>query len=289
MQRAGITRRDSFNSRDSAFEYEPLHGSHDIRTLQLHPAAWNTPITCDLLVIDLDSNDDHKSYEAMPYAWGDHADRKTILCNGETLAVTTSLFEALRVFRYSEGNKPRALWADNICINQNDTQERTHQIQLMRRIYSQATEVLIWLGIGRAETVEADLNLVCQIAGRYLEDHEGLRPREALKASSKRSKPPCIWRVASSKGWEVRTPIAAAAGPHDLYNLLPLLGCRWFRRLWALQEVALARAATAFWGRGQINFELIGASFLQLLKSHRAEFVQLDPHYGLRRSFGMLD
>jgi hypothetical protein len=159
----------------------------------------------------------------------------------------------------------------------------------MRRIYTQATKVLIWLGIGTPDTVEAGLNLVCRVAGRYLQEHEGLRPREALKAPSKRPKPACVWRTASSGGWEVITPIAAASGPHDLRNLLPLLTCRWFGRLWALQEVALARGATAFWGCAQVNFELIGATFLHLLKYHRADFVQLDPHHGLRKSFGMLD
>lgn len=57
MQRVGITRRDSFNSQNSAFGYEPLH-----------LGAWNAPITCDLLVIDLDNVDEHKSYEAISYA-----------------------------------------------------------------------------------------------------------------------------------------------------------------------------------------------------------------------------
>lgn len=36
-----------------------------------------------------------------------------------------------------------------ICINQNDTWERNHQVGLMSRIYNDAREVIIWLGAGK--------------------------------------------------------------------------------------------------------------------------------------------
>jgi hypothetical protein len=41
---------------------------------------------------------------------------------------------------------PVYLWADAICINQEDTSERASQIQLMRCTYSLAKVVLAWLG-----------------------------------------------------------------------------------------------------------------------------------------------
>ncbi|KAF4513126.1 hypothetical protein G6O67_000441 [Ophiocordyceps sinensis] len=37
------------------------------------------------------------------------------------------------------------LWIDMVCINQTDIDEKTAQIALMRRIYSQATSALIWI------------------------------------------------------------------------------------------------------------------------------------------------
>jgi hypothetical protein len=38
------------------------------------------------------------------------------------------------------------LWADTICINQTDDQEKSLQVPLIAKIYGQAEEVLIWLG-----------------------------------------------------------------------------------------------------------------------------------------------
>lgn len=38
------------------------------------------------------------------------------------------------------------LWVDWLCINQKNTEERTHQVGMMRDIYTNSSEVIIWLG-----------------------------------------------------------------------------------------------------------------------------------------------
>lgn len=38
------------------------------------------------------------------------------------------------------------LWADAICIDQNNIPERNQQVRIMRKIFSQADRVLSWLG-----------------------------------------------------------------------------------------------------------------------------------------------
>lgn len=60
------------------------------------------------------------------------------------LSVTTNSVPALRRLRCIDS--PRMIWTDQICINQANTQERNHQIQLMTRIYTQAEGVAIYLG-----------------------------------------------------------------------------------------------------------------------------------------------
>jgi len=40
----------------------------------------------------------------------------------------------------------RVVWIDAICINQDDLDERSSQLQIMGDIYSQAQDVVIWLG-----------------------------------------------------------------------------------------------------------------------------------------------
>jgi hypothetical protein len=54
-----------------------------------------------------------------------------------------SLEEALINFRSS---RPRTLWVDAICIDQDNDEERNHQVSKMQRIYSNAKLVLVWLG-----------------------------------------------------------------------------------------------------------------------------------------------
>ena len=37
-------------------------------------------------------------------------------------------------------------WYDALCFNQDDVDERSQQVRLMRDIYSQAWQVVVWLG-----------------------------------------------------------------------------------------------------------------------------------------------
>ncbi|KAL7944943.1 heterokaryon incompatibility protein domain-containing protein [Trichoderma barbatum] len=64
-------------------------------------------------------------------------------CDGATLRITQNCMAALRRLR-SIGDL--SLWTDGICIDQTSTAERSAQIALMRDIYKQAAEVVVWLG-----------------------------------------------------------------------------------------------------------------------------------------------
>lgn len=55
-----------------------------------------------------------------------------------------SLCKALTRLRHHL--KPRYIWADAVCINQVDEEEKSQQVQLMPLIYRKAKSVLIWLG-----------------------------------------------------------------------------------------------------------------------------------------------
>jgi hypothetical protein len=37
------------------------------------------------------------------------------------------------------------IWFDAICINQNDQEEKTHQVRMMKETYENACRVIIWL------------------------------------------------------------------------------------------------------------------------------------------------
>lgn len=82
-------------------------------------------------------------YEALSYTWGEEAASVRILLNGEEFMVRPNLAYALAALRISE---PCVLWVDALCINQQDTTERNHQVGMMGGIFRRAERVLVWLG-----------------------------------------------------------------------------------------------------------------------------------------------
>lgn len=129
------------------FHYEPLlPGSDSIRLLRLMPSRdKNAPIQCQLFDYSLEGSGQQRHlYEALSYVWGDWTCAKSILVNNQPLLVTANLHAALLQLRNSY--LERILWVDAISINQEDLKERGHQVQLMAKIYANASSVIVWLG-----------------------------------------------------------------------------------------------------------------------------------------------
>ena len=113
----------------------------EIRLCTLHPSSLDDPLVCTLSAISLD---DKPEYETLSYVWVDPTFNKEISANGDVLRDTTSLHTALRYLRFTEN--PRVIWADGICINQGDVNERSSQVGIMGDIYRTGEELQIWLG-----------------------------------------------------------------------------------------------------------------------------------------------
>ena len=82
------------------------------------------------------------------------------LRNG-TLAITENLASGLRRFRLHD--QPRRLWADPVCIKQQDDKEKRHQVALMASIFSNSECVLVWLGESN-EATDAGIKLIRDVA-----------------------------------------------------------------------------------------------------------------------------
>ena len=130
--------------------YEPLPQGNYLRILLLHPGRFDDKISCDLISESLEQADDE--YEAISYVWGNPDDTVDIICNGRSVSITINLRDALRQFR--DEKTARRLWADALCINQEDMQEKGHQVQRMGEIYRNARTVLVWLGRDSEEIAE---------------------------------------------------------------------------------------------------------------------------------------
>jgi Heterokaryon incompatibility protein (HET) len=112
--------------------YSALHPEkRDIRILTVSSGVFNDEIQCKLHSVSLDDN---PSYTALSYCWGDANQRGYIRLNGQKVSVAKSLELALRYMRHIEVNV--VVWADAICINQDDTIEKSFQVTMMGDIYA---------------------------------------------------------------------------------------------------------------------------------------------------------
>ncbi len=131
----------------------PLNPSRaSIRILQLQKGSGITPLKCTLEVAYLDTK---PSYEVLSYVWGSATDTRPILVCGVPFAVTKNLFDFLHCLRSSD--RDRSIWADAICIDQKNNDEKSHQITLMTKIYRDAAEAHIWFGPFHAKTWQLEM------------------------------------------------------------------------------------------------------------------------------------
>jgi len=75
---------------------------------------------------------------------GDASKTVEIFLGGQCANITASLETALRDIRHA--TLKSQIWADAICINQQDVLERYQQLLTMGRIYSTAANTIIYLG-----------------------------------------------------------------------------------------------------------------------------------------------
>ncbi|KAK0662456.1 putative heterokaryon incompatibility protein, partial [Cercophora samala] len=120
----------------------------EIRLLRLHLDDNDGLIKCDLLPAASLSNITGR-YTAISYCAGDPIRTKKILVNGIQFNVFENLAHVLDMTRHfwtkTFPKKECILWADQICINQFNLAERSHQVGFMRSIYSSAARTLICL------------------------------------------------------------------------------------------------------------------------------------------------
>jgi hypothetical protein len=138
----------------NSYEYSNQDSSKfEIRLLELFPADENEFLEGNLTNCFL-SDISHPGYQAILYCAGDPSETTRILINGTIFNLFASVGTALTRIRQTKeaaGNKAehrQLLWIDQICINQSNRSERSSQVTLMRVVYENANQSLIWLGDG---------------------------------------------------------------------------------------------------------------------------------------------
>jgi hypothetical protein len=212
-------------SKGRHFEYHQLDHGH-IRVLALSPGDANSPLAGEIRYVSLDSPG---SFFALSYVWG----RGLTLTSSAYLETSEgritfppSLGDALRAVR--ETKVPILVWADSICINQEDMGEKVMQIRLMGKIFQAAERVLAWIGheYDDSQRVIETLTQIWSIS----------QPASSNTLPDDFQPVPATWANNKFPSWS------------DIiwHKIDSFLDRDWFKRAWIVQEIQLAQFARAF-------------------------------------------
>jgi hypothetical protein len=197
------------------------------------------------------------TYEALSYTWGSAINPETAYVerqettNGHIVSQTTlelaqNLAAALRHLRYLD--KARILWADALCIDQQNNPERDQQVQRMREIYKCANRVVVWLGLSSENSALALSTL----------EHIG-KQVEVTRDYTNLPSPDCTEPQLFST---VELPFDKGVWQ----AILNILERPWFERVWIVQEIQLGSSTSmVHCGEYQISWYLIRRAIHRLL------------------------
>ncbi|KAF2717000.1 HET-domain-containing protein, partial [Polychaeton citri CBS 116435] len=175
----------------------------------------DVPVTCRMSTIRLSSLDPEDlgkpSYRCLSYVWG-NPEFHEILVNRKRIYISKNLCIFLQRMRGGSAmreERHQYLWIDAICIDQHNVEERNQQVQMMGTIYQSARQVIVWLGREW--------------------DRLGNASEQARNFQAQPQTPPLD---------EQGNPIERALPTESIAVLLDRV---WFRRVWVVQEAALAK------------------------------------------------
>lgn len=209
--------------------YRPLTRPEcQIRLFRLEKMAEDGKVRGSFVYSDINSC---PKYTALSYAWGEPNKTRTITIERQN---DVKIGENLWWFLQCRGltlKKPRFFWIDAICIDQSNVNERNHQVGLMKRIYSLASNVYIWLGRESENS---------RIAMEFLAN-EGMKP---LRRQIDDYRP--MWD--GKEGNAIR----------DLFER------PYWRRMWIIQEIIHANRLTVWCGSQRLDWPVLDRLFLTM-------------------------
>lgn len=170
-------------------------------------------------------------FMALSYEWGARDTTYCMLLNGRIHPILANVFHAIHaILEYRKNNDPNPkypedclidetgvtlqyIWIDSICIDQENIAERNHQVSLMKDIYSKASVVVAWLGLGNDSTTRM-MQQFRKARGRYR--------------------------------W-LRSQVISSRSLKTFFDL------EYFHRMWIVQELVLARRFVVMCGREAID------------------------------------
>lgn len=198
--------------------------------------------------------DQKPDFEALSYVWGSPDDPVPVDVSGQEILVGQNLKNALRNTR--EQKREVKLWADAICINQEDEKEKGVQVQMMKDIYGMARIVTVFLGPGTDECLSliGEINHIGKLAVDEgilsLKDEERMDLlNDRIDNSSKRA----ILELADRAGRNF---------PWKAYN--DFTKYDYWKRVWVFQEFCITAECRILLGRAEIAFDTFARAHILL-------------------------
>ncbi|KAF5537809.1 heterokaryon incompatibility (het-6OR allele) [Fusarium mexicanum] len=230
-------------SKDSRL-YAPLDRSRrQIRLVEI--LSTKPKIVCNLTTVSLDED---TKFSAISYLWGEKGKTEPITVNGVEQFITPSLANALEYAPYHWANafperdsRYCRLWADALCINQDDDLEKGHQVQLMRFIYPAAEVVFSCLDV---EASQSDIRL----AFKTYETLAKSAVERGIVSSAIDIDATIEDRHIQELEWLLRHPILDENCPIESQEFVDaeqamhrMLKLKYWERAWVFQELVLSR------------------------------------------------
>jgi len=231
----------------SIYKYDPLTAGDSVRLLSLKPGKDQELLQISFAEHRIPNGTDEGSppvnYQAISYTWhpesgGEEYD--TVSCDGKGIRVTKNLADLLYRIR---SDYDKELWIDQLCINQGDAKEKEQQIPLMRQVYQQGQQVILWIGEETQGTHKA-FDMIRILHGLFgsIRDRGEQYPSPAHLYSDDYQRRYGLPRVTSSEWWP----------------FMELLARNVFQRLWIVQEIVLGPRVEVRCGSHTITFEELG-------------------------------
>ena len=197
-------------------EYQPLPSQDSIRLLSIHEHDDVTPKAVHCTLSTYSSG---IPYKALSYVCGDAGNLETLHVNSVQVRARSNLYHAL--LEISRDSSRPLLWVDALCIDQANLKERNAQVARMSKIYTNAVEVIIWLGVEDRGDPKRDISRGLTETISVANDDDVVEDVEVLTLNAH----------------------------------MVVVHNAWFERCWTMQELILARAVTVRLGSHEISWK----------------------------------
>ena len=241
------------NQSSGKLRYRPL-GPNEIRILRLKARG---KLDFEFVYMSIADN---PSYAALSYTWGAAVFPCHININGLRFQITQNLHDALEAMvnnglLVDEGGlfqQTGHLWIDAVCINQQDLDERSTQVRMMKDLYEKAEKIFVWLGKPEDEVANTlAASKLKEFDDRWTDTMRQNRPYRPFWWPIKNRPPNDI----DSFLQQADSDKAIFDGPgsptyHAWLGICALWKKPWWNRTWVYQEATIPESLKAIFIRG---------------------------------------